>query len=88
MNNIVVFSLQGQKFMLSIVKDLTNLACVIYSPILYIYYLLYFWLRWAFLSWAFSGCGRQGSCLAGVCRLLVAVASLVSDHGLSMHGLQ
>ena len=74
--------------MLSIVKDLTNLACVIYSPILYIYYLLYFWLRWAFLSWAFSGCGRQGSCLAGVCRLLVAVASLVSDHGLSMHGLQ
>ena len=88
MNNIVVFSLQGQKFTLSVVKDLRHLARITYSNILYIYYLFYFWLHWAFLSQAFSRCGKQGYCLVRVCRLLIALASLVAEHGLLVHGLQ
>ena len=34
---------------------------------------IYFWLRWVFVV---------------MCRLLIAVASLVAEHGLSAHGLQ
>ena len=30
----------------------------------------------------FSGCGKQGLFLIAVCRLLIAVASLVAEHGL------
>ena len=34
-------------------------------------------------TWAFSGCGGQeGYSLVAVCRLLIAMASLVTKHGL------
>ena len=36
---------------------------------------------------AFSSCGEQGLLFVVMCRLLIAVASLVVDHGLYMHGL-
>ena len=32
--------------------------------------------------WAFSSCGERGLHFAEVCRLLIAVASLVAEHGL------
>ena len=37
---------------------------------------------------AFSSCGEQGLLLVAVCRLLIAVASLVVEHGLKARGLQ
>ena len=38
---------------------------------------------------AFSSCGEQGATLfIAVHRLLIAVASLVEEHGLQAHGLQ
>ena len=32
--------------------------------------------------WAFSSCGKQGLLFVVVCRLLIVVASLISEHGL------
>ena len=37
---------------------------------------------------AFSSCGEQGLLFFAVRGLLIAVASLVVEHGLSVHGLQ
>ena len=37
---------------------------------------------------AFSSCGEQGLLFVAVCRLLIAVASFVVDHGLQARGLQ
>ena len=39
-------------------------------------------------EWAFSSCGEWGILFVVVNRLLAAVASLVSEHGLEAHGLQ
>ena len=33
-------------------------------------------------AWAFSSCGEQGLLFVEVCGLLIAVASLVAEHGL------
>ena len=33
-------------------------------------------------AWAFSSCGERGLLFVGVRRLLIAVASLVAEHGL------
>ena len=33
-------------------------------------------------TWAFSSCGEWGLFFVVVCRLLIAVASLVAEHGL------
>ena len=33
-------------------------------------------------AWAFSGCGEQGLLFVALHRLLIAVASLVAEHGL------
>ena len=33
-------------------------------------------------AWAFSGCGERGLLFVAVCGLLIAVASLVVEHGL------
>ena len=48
-----------------------------------IFYLFYFWLHWVFVAarGLFSGCGEQGLLFVAVHRLLVAVASLVAEHG-------
>ena len=33
-------------------------------------------------AWAFSSCGERGILFIAVCGLLIAVASLVTEHGL------
>ena len=37
---------------------------------------------------AFSSCGERGLLFVAVCGLLIAVASLVVEHGLEVRGLQ
>ena len=32
-------------------------------------------------AWAFSSCSKRGLLFVAVCRLLIAVASLVAEHG-------
>ena len=39
-------------------------------------------------TWAFSSCSEQGLLFIVVCGPLIAVASLVAEHGLQVHGLQ
>ena len=42
---------------------------------------IYFWLCWSSLLWGpFCSYGEQGLLLVVVCRLLLAVASLVAEH--------
>ena len=43
-----------------------------------------FWLHWVFVvvHRLFSGCSEQGLLFVVVCGLLIAVASLVAEHGL------
>ena len=45
---------------------------------------IYFWLHWVFIgcAQAFSCGGEQGYSLVGECGLLIAMASLVAEHGL------
>ena len=48
-------------------------------------YLIYLFLAALGLrccAWAFSSCGERGLLLVAVRRLLIAVASLVAEHGL------
>ena len=58
-----------------------------------LFFLFFFYLFLATLSlrccaWAFSSCGERGLLFVAVCGLLIAVASLVVEHGLQAHGLQ
>ena len=52
--------------------------------LLYIYIYIYLWLRWVFVpSHGLSlVVASRGYSLVAVCRLLIAVASLVAEHGL------
>ena len=51
--------------------------------LIYLFYLFYFWLHWVFVvAWAFSSCGEQRLLFVMVRGLLIAVASLVAEHGL------
>ena len=45
---------------------------------------IYFWLSWVFVavSGLFSSCGERGLLFVAVCGLLIAVASLIVEHGL------
>ena len=44
---------------------------------------IYFWLHWVFVAvQAFSSCGERGLLFVAVRGLLIAVASLVVEHGL------
>ena len=54
---------------------------------------IYFYLFLAALglcccTWAFSSCGERGLLFCAVCRLLIAVASLVAEHRLQACRLQ
>ena len=54
---------------------------------IYIYIYFYYYLFLAALGlrccvWAFSSCGKQGLLFVVVRGLLIAVASLVAEHGL------
>ena len=58
-----------------------------YKFILFIYLFIHsFWLHWVFV--AFSSCCERGLLFVAVRGLLIAVASLVMEHGLQAHGLQ
>ena len=47
------------------------------------YFIIYLWLRWvSFAMWAFSSCSKWGLLFIAVCRLCLAVASLVAEPGL------
>ena len=49
----------------------------------HIYLFIYPWLCWIFIAArAFSGCSERGLLPVVVCRLLMAVASLVTEHEL------
>ena len=51
----------------------------------FIYLFIYFWPRWVFVACcvqAFSSCGKRGLFFIAVRRLLIAVVSLVAEHGL------
>ena len=50
--------------------------------ILIIYLFIFGCVGSSLLHRAFSSCGEQGLLLVVVCRLLIAVASLVAEHGL------
>ena len=52
--------------------------------------LFIFWLRWVFVAThgLFSGCGEWGLLLVAMHRLLIAVTSVVAEHGLQARGLQ
>ena len=48
------------------------------------YLFSYLWLHWVFVAarGLFSSCGERGLLFVAVCGLLIAVASLVAEHGL------
>ena len=50
----------------------------------FIYLFIYLWLHWVFIAACrlFSSCGEWGLLFVAVRGLLIAVASLVVDHGL------
>ena len=55
------------------------------SLFFFFYYLfIYFWLHWVFVAvrGLFSSCGERGLLFVAVRGLLIAVASLVAEHGL------
>ena len=62
------------------------LACSFFKKKKFIYLFIYFWL--CCCVWAFSSCVEQGLLFVAVHRLLIAVASLVVEHGLQARGLQ
>ena len=50
---------------------------------LFIHLFIYLWLRWVFVAArAFSSFREQGLLFIAMCGLLIAVASLVAEHGL------
>ena len=49
---------------------------------------IYFWLCWVSVAATFSSCREWGLLFVAVHGLLIAVASLVAEHGLQVHGLQ
>ena len=50
----------------------------------YLFYFIYFWLRRVFVAapGLFSSCGERGLLFVVLRGLLIAVASLVGEHGL------
>ena len=61
-----------------------------YVLFLFINLFIYFWLPWIFVAACalFSSCGERGLLFIAVRGLLIAVASLVAEHGLQACGLQ
>ena len=49
---------------------------------IYLFYLFLAALDLCCCAWAFSSCGERGLLFVVVCRLLIAVASLVTEHRL------
>ena len=51
---------------------------------MYLFYFIYFWLRWVFVAVRgfLSSCRERGLLFVAVRGFLIAVASLVVEHGL------
>ena len=60
------------------------LMVFIYFILFYFILFIYLWLRWVFIAarGLFSSCGKRGLLFVVVRGLLIAVASLVAEHGL------
>ena len=59
------------------------LSCDYFLKNILIYLCIYFWLHWVFTAVrAFSSCSKRGLLFVVVRRLLIAVTSLVAEHGL------
>ena len=58
------------------------------NKFIYFIYLFLSALGLCCCAWAFSSCGKQGLLFVAVRGLLLAVASLVAEHGLQVRGLQ
>ena len=74
---------------LSLLKIKTSLEQ--HHIFIYYYYLIYLFLAALVLrccTRASSSCGERGLLFVAVCGLLIAVASLVAEHGLQARGLQ
>ena len=58
--------------------------CILFFFLIYLFIYFYFWLRWVFVAarGLFSSCGEWGLLFVVVRGLLIAVASLVAEHGL------
>ena len=63
-------------------------GCLFIFKLIYLIYLFLAALGLHCCTQAFSSCGEQGLLFVVVCRLLIAVASLVAEHGLQARGLQ
>ena len=61
----------------------TFYLCSFFLNFIYLLLLL-FWLHWVFIAarGLFSSCGGRGLLVIAVHELLIAVASLVAEHGL------
>ena len=63
-----------------------NISICFFNKFIYLFFIL-FYLVLAVLglrccTWAFSSCGKQGLLFVAVHGFLIAVASLVAEHGL------
>ena len=84
--DLKVYVLYLLSFILSSISVYSSVT-VFVGPFLFIHsfihLFIYFWLHWVFLAaWAFSSCSEWGLLFFAVCGLLIAVASLVVEHGL------
>ena len=84
---ILVSTEPGQQLFRCLLHECTTVSGWVFCfLILFIYLLAALGLRCC--TWAFSSCGKWGLLFVAVCRLPIAVASLVAEHGLQARGLQ
>ena len=73
----------------SVVVELSYVVLLFFLPPLFFFKkFFYFWLRWAFVAARGLSLVAASRSFAAVCGLLIAVASLVAEHGLQVRGLQ
>ena len=72
-------------------QGLFTVSCLcpfFFNKFIYFIYLFLAALGLHFCAWALSSCGERGLLFVAVHRLLIAVTSLVVEHGLQARGLQ
>ena len=75
----------GYRYMGILYTTLVRFVGVFWVSFKFIYFIYLLFLPASGLrccAQAFSSCGEQGLLFIAVCRLLIAVASLVAEHGL------
>ena len=82
------FSVKGQiVHILGFADCIKSLSHILFSPNHLFFNLFLAALGLPCCVWAFSNCGQRGLLFIVVCRLLIAVASLVAEHRLQARGL-